>query len=214
MPGTASQCQRRTPRDLPDLLGLIRLLRRCGLLQRRSVSVRLVDAISHALDDGPYSSAWRPPRCLRSSSAAPSTAAAPLASRGTDALGVRTPRSRRSRWHFRTCAPRTVTGPFSCRRGRRIRPGQTPRSRQVLPDGCTSGAHPCRHESSLGGRMYTGDKRVLRESEMLRSVGKNPVKHFSFILTLLVPCFAFPLRSGIIPPRRESGKRGGSSSPR
>lgn len=60
-----------------DLLGLIRLLRRCGLLQRRSVSVRLVDATSHALDDGPYSSAWRPPRCLRSSSAAPRSAAAP-----------------------------------------------------------------------------------------------------------------------------------------
>lgn len=148
-----------------DLLGLLRLLRRRSLLQRRSVSVRLVDAISHALDDGHarqrgarhgvYVQALQLHDLLRH----------PLASRSADALGF-----------FELHDLDALDGIFGhahldshrallAGRGRRIRPRGKRRGRgKSLSRRLHLGSATRRHESSLGGgNGRAGDKRPTRQ---------------------------------------------------
>ena len=59
------------------------------------------------------------------------------------------------------------------------------------PDDCTSGAHPADTRAAWAAAMAAQATNVLRESEMLRSVGKTSAVSISFILTLLDPYFLF-----------------------
>lgn len=175
-----------------DLLGLIRLLRRCGLLQRRSVSVRLVDAISHALDDGHtrqrgachgvYVQALQLHNLLRTRSRAGALMRSVSSNSTISTLSMALSDMQHLDSHRALLAGR----------GRRIRPRGKRRGRgKSLPRWLHLGSAPRRHESAWAAAMPAQATNVLRESEMLRSVGKTSAVTFSFILTLLVPCFLF-----------------------
>ena len=85
----------------------------------------------------------------------------------------------------------TVTGPFLPGADAVYVPGANAAvEASPSPDGCTSGAH-ADTRAAWAAAMAAQATNVLRESEMLRSVGKTSAVTFSFILTLLVPCFLF-----------------------
>lgn len=86
----------------------------------------------------------------------------------------------------------TVTGPFLPGADAVYVPGTNAAvEASPSPDGCTSGAHPADTRAAWAAAMAAQATNVLRESEMLRSVGKTSAVLISFILTLLDPYFLF-----------------------